>query len=738
MQTTGRKLRTIVRVAVPIRHRSQFDYLCEPAAAVGSRVIVPFGRGKMLGVVTEQLETTDIASDKLRAVERILDATPAIPALLMHTLQWVAQYYQQPIGEVLSGALPKAVRNGRPLQPKFGVLYQLTDAGILTDVKDLSRAPVQQKVFQLLKKAGRPLGPETFDRAGRSWKTALRALQAKGLVYTVPRIADNSTGESNLIYDLTSEQSEAHRRILRSLDQYRCFLIQGVTGSGKTEVYLHVIREVLDSGGQALMLVPEIGLSPQLEQRVQNALGVSVASYHSGLTEAQRHKTWWLAYCGNAKVVIGTRSAVFLPFQNLKIIVIDEEHDSSFKQQERVRYHARSVALHRAVSEKIPAILGTATPSLETVQAARAGRAKTLLLSERATRIEMPTVKLIDLGRAYLSDGLSSLLLEEIRNRMVAGEQSLIFINRRGFAPVVVCLTCRWTAKCANCDSRLIYHHSDHRLHCHLCLSHVEVMNQCPSCLTGSVHLLGVGTQRVEQVLQRAIPGARVIRIDRDTTRSYKEFEQKLARIQKGEVDILVGTQMLSKGHHFPNVTLVGILNVDQGFYSMDFRAMEHLVQQVLQVAGRSGRAEKPGDVFIQTMHPDSEYFECIRNHDYLSFADLELKEREKAAQPPFAHYALLRANSLKPGEEFEYLTGAREEALSLLHKQNNSKIRVFDIVQSPIQKISNRFRAQLLVGSAKPVPLNQFLEAWVPKLEKVPKKGKLRWSLDVDPIDFS
>lgn len=738
MQSPGTEPSGIVRVAVPIRHWSQFDYLCDPAAEVGSRVIVPFGRRKMLGVVTEQLETTDIETDRLRSVETILDATPAIPARLMHTLKWAAQYYQQPIGEVLSGALPKAVRRGRPLQPKFAVAYRLTEAGMSAQADDLARAPVQQRVFQLLKREARPLGPEAFDGAGRSWRAALNALQAKGLVSAAARIADNAAGPSNLIYDLTPEQASAYRRILKSLDQYRCFLIQGVTGSGKTEVYLHVILEVLKNGGQALILVPEIGLSPQLEQRVENALGASVSSYHSGLTEAQRHKTWWLALSGIAKVVIGTRSAVFLPFQNLRIIVIDEEHDSSFKQQERVRYHARSIALHRAVTEQIPALLGTATPSLESVHAARAGRAETLLLSERATRVEMPAVKMIDLSRVYVQDGLSIPLLEEIRDRIAAGEQSLIFINRRGFAPVVVCLACQWTAQCANCDSRLIYHQSDQRLHCHLCFRHYEVISQCPRCLTGTVQLLGAGTQRVEQVLQSSIPGARVIRIDRDTTRSYTEFEQKLTRVQNGEVDILVGTQMLSKGHHFPNVTLVGVLNVDQGFYSMDFRAMEHLVQQVLQVAGRSGRAEKPGEVYIQTMHPESEYFDCIRHHDYLGFADLELKEREAAAQPPFAHYALLRANSLEVGEEIKYLRGARETALELQRKHNSSAIRVFDIVQSPIQKISNRFRAQLLVGSARPRPLAQFLQAWVPRLEKVPKKGKLRWSLDVDPIDFS
>ncbi len=732
------QLSSIVRVALPIRHWSLFDYRCEPVIEIGTRVLVPFGRRKMVGIVIEHAEYSDLPLDRLRYIDTALDSIPALSASLVETLKWIARYYQQPIGDVISTALPKAVRRGRPLQPKFGVVYRLTEAGLEADTESLSRAPVQKAVFEVLKNVSEPLGPQAFEHAGRSWKGALKALETRGYVKTEPRFIEPELHEQQLIDDLMPQQAQARATILQSLDKHQCFLIQGVTGSGKTEVYLHVISKVLEAGGQALMLVPEIGLSPQLEQRVQHALGVAVTSYHSGLTDKQRHKSWWLALSGAAKVVIGTRSAVFLPFRNLKVIVLDEEHDTSFKQQERVRYHARSVALHRAAQEKFPIIFGTATPSLETVHAARAGRAQTLLLPERATRAPMPTVNLIDLGRDYSRDGLTVRLLDEIRNRIMAGEQSLIFINRRGFAPVVVCLTCQWTAICPNCDSRLIYHHSDNRLHCHLCMQRSALISQCPQCLSDQVQLLGVGTQRVEEVLQRAIPGARVMRIDRDTTQSYSEFERKLKRIQDGDVDILVGTQMLSKGHHFPNVTLVGILNVDQGFYSMDFRAMEHLVQQVLQVAGRAGRAEKPGEVYIQTMHPDSAYFDCIRQHDYLSFADLELMQRRKAVQPPFSRYVLLRSNSLKPGQEIEYLRQARSIARSIVQKQGNSQVRVFDIVQSPIQKISNRFRAQLLLGSVAYTPLKQFLDAWIPQLEKIPKKGKLRWNLDVDPVDFS
>ncbi len=730
-------MKDIIRVAVPIRHRSLFDYVATPLPAIGSRVVVPFGRRRFIGIVVEHADTSEYPLEKLRTIHTVLDETPALSRSLMRTLQWVAEYYQQPIGEVLSAALPKTIRLGRSVQPKVTLVYQLTEAGRTTEVSQLARARVQQQILALLK-VNSSAPPTAFKQISPNWRHALKALQVKGLIQSKVREFERCSGPGQLLKELTEQQAYARRQLIAALGRYQCFLLQGVTGSGKTEVYLQVIAEVIARGGQALMLVPEIGLSPQLVERVQMALGERVTEFHSGLTDTQRHQAWWLALNGDVKVVIGTRSAVFLPFSDLQLIVMDEEHDSSFKQQDRVCYHARTVALHRGVTENVPVIFGTATPSLETIQAARTGRAQALLLSERATRIEMPTVKVIDLSQEHVQNGLSVTLINQIKDRIMAGEQSLIFINRRGFAPIVVCLTCQWTATCAYCDARLIFHQTDQRLHCHLCLRSMPVMNQCPNCQSGALSRLGVGTQRVEQELQYAIPGARVLRIDRDTTTSYREFERKLERIQQGEVDILVGTQMLSKGHHFPNVTLVGVLNVDQAFYSMDFRAMEHLVQQVQQVAGRSGRANKPGAVYIQTMHPESEYFDCIRQHDYLSFATLELTERRQAGQPPFAHYALLRANSLKPGEELNYLEKARNFANAIAEQQNSTLVHVFDILQSPIQKISNRYRAQMLVSSAHSASLKRFLRTWMPQLEKIPKKGQLRWNLDVDPIDFS
>ena len=740
LRKSGNRLSGIVRVAVPIRHMSLFDYRCNSLAEVpvGSRVIIPFDRQSRVGIVVEHAQESHLPKDKIRAIQSVLDDEPAVSTDLLRTLRWTSEYYQQPIGEILWSALPQAIRYGRPMQPKFEMGYRLSGQGLNINPAELSRAHVQRAIVEQLKASKDIVGKDQLKMAGRSWQSALRQLIVKQWVLAEPLVHREIRCEMNLIQDLTFAQIAARDRILSSLNHYQSFLIQGVTGSGKTEVYLQAICKVLESSGQALMLVPEIGLTPQLEQRVQHALGVPVSSYHSGLTDAQRHRTWWLARSGQAQVVIGTRSAVFLPFKALAMIVIDEEHDTSFKQQERARYHARAVSIYRAAIGNFPVLCGTATPSLETVHAARSGRVETLELPQRATNVEMPAIKLIDLSRSAAYNGIAVKILNEISNRIERGEQSLIFINRRGFAPVIICYDCKWVAKCNNCDANLIFHASDNKLHCHHCLIRTEFVQKCPNCMSHHVELLQQGTQRVEQTLQNRLPGARIMRIDRDTTHSYAEFEQKLKRIQEGEVDVLVGTQMLSKGHHFPNVTLVGVLNVDQGFYSIDFRAMEQMVQQVLQVAGRAGRVEKPGEVFIQTSHPDSKFFDCIRNHDYLAFAALELKNREEAKQPPYSNYVLLRANSMQCGEEIAFLKKAHGSALSLLSGDAYQGVEVFDIVQSPIQKISNRYRAQLLTTGENSVVLRQFLGDWMMKLDKLPKKGKLRWSLDVDPVDFS
>ena len=728
-----------VRVALPIRHMDLFDYRCDSleSARVGCRAVVPFGRGTRLGIIVEQQHESTVEPDKIKSINAVVEPEPAIDADLLRTLQWTSQYYHQPFGEVLWAALPKAIRIGKSMQPNVELGYSLTEKGCKLSPDDLSRARVQRAIFEIIKDANGPVGREQLHHTGSSWQSALRQLISKQLVVAQPLMDLEYSGEANLIQDLTDAQTKACERIIGALGGYRCFLVHGVTGSGKTEVYLHAIHQVLKNGGQALMLVPEIGLTPQLEQRVNRALGGTVACFHSGMTDVQRHKTWWSARTGEAKVVIGTRSAVFLPFRNLQVIVVDEEHDTSFKQQDRVRYHARTVAIHRAANTNIPLVFGTATPSIETVFAGIAGRLEKIDLPERATKIRMPVMELVDLNRSYTRHGVAVQIFDEIEKRIRRREQSLIFINRRGFAPVIICLDCKWIANCVNCDAKLVYHTSDQRLHCHHCYAKFDMPHECPDCMSTRLSQIGEGTQRIEQLLKSEIAGARVMRIDRDTTQSYAEFERKIQRIHDRDVDILIGTQMLSKGHDFPNVTLVCILNVDSGFYSMDFRATEHMVQQVLQVAGRAGRFEKRGIVYIQTLFPENEVFSNLLTHDYLQFAEQELNQRKLARQPPYFHYALLRANSPKVGHEFRFLKAAHAGATGILSRHSCPGIRLFDIVQSPIQKISNRHRAQLLVSGENPKLLKHFLGIWTPKLEKIPKRGQLRWSLDIDPVDF-
>ena len=740
MQDSEQGVGGFVCVAIPTKFQDTFDYRCDSleSAPVGSRVVVPFGKGNRLGVIVEHSLESQVDPDKIRSIHSVTDPDPVVDSSLLRTLRWTSQYYHQPIGEVLWTALPKAIRIGSEMQPRLELGYRLSEAGSATYPKSLARGKVQSAVFELLKSADRPLSREEISAVSGGWQGALRQLISKQLVVAEPLVEDTGLCEPKLIENLTEPQANACDRIKGALDRFKCFLIHGVTGSGKTEVYLQVIYKVLQDGGQALILVPEIGLTPQLEERVSRALGVTVSCFHSGMSEAERHKTWWNARTGNARVVIGTRSGVFLPFRKLAMIVIDEEHDASFKQNERVRYHARAVAIHRAANSNIPLVFGTATPSIETIHAGATGRLETISLPERATKIRMPSIRLVDLGRTFVRNGIAVEIFSEIEKRIRRGEQSLIFLNRRGFAPVSICMDCKWVAKCNNCDVNLNFHASDQRLHCHHCFARYPIPQNCPDCMSNRISQLGEGTQQIERVLKHELAGARVMRIDRDTTKSYAEFQRKFERIRNGEVDVLVGTQMVSKGHDFPNVTLVCILNTDQSFFSMDFRATEHMVQQILQVAGRSGRFEKPGVVLIQTMFPEHEVFTYLKRHDYLQFTETEIRQRKLARQPPFAHYVLLRTSSPKMGHEFRFLNAAHADAMQMVRGHSWSGIRVFDIVQSPIQKISNRYRAQLLVSGETPKLLRQFIAMWMPKLEKISKKGQVRWSLDVDPIDFS
>lgn len=538
------------------------------------------------------------------------------------------------------------------------------------------------------------------------------------------------TSSPNAPLSLNSAQQAAVTAI-QAATHFQVFLVDGITGSGKTEVYLHVIAHCLQAGKQILILVPEIGLTPQTIRRFQERFAVPIVALHSGMTEKQRLDAWLYAKTDVAKIIIGTRSAVFTPFANLGLIVIDEEHDLSFKQQEGFRYHARDVAIMRAHQLQIPIILGTATPSLETLHNAQQQRYQALCLPERAGSAQLPEFQLIDIRQLVLEQGLSTPLLQAMHEHLANGEQVMLFLNRRGFAPVLMCPGCGWMAMCQRCDTRMTYHYQSARLHCHHCDTQKKLFTQCENCGVTDLHAIGQGTERLEAVLQEHFSQYSIARIDRDSTRLKGSLETTLAQIHKGEHHILLGTQMLAKGHHFPNVTLVGIVDADGGFFSADFRALERMGQLILQVAGRAGRAEKPGKVMIQTYYPDHPLLTHLLYQNYRTFSQALLQERQQTDLPPYAFFALFRAEAHQISSPTYFL----QQVKQLIGK--NKQVHVLGPLTAPMPRRAGRHRVQLLLQAAHRKDLQRVLKKLLPEIEAIQSKSKVRWSLDVDPLEM-
>jgi primosomal protein N' (replication factor Y) len=534
------------------------------------------------------------------------------------------------------------------------------------------------------------------------------------------------------VHILTLEQQQAVDAVTQT-QSYRCFLLHGITGSGKTEVYVNLMHHVLQRGGQILLLVPEINLTPQLENYFRSRFpDTELVSLHSGMNDGERSKNWLRAQSGQARIVLGTRLAVFTPLPQLSLIIVDEEHDSSFKQQDGLRYSARDVAIFRANQRAVPIVLGSATPSLESYYNAQSGRYQLLKLSQRAAvTAQLPSVRCINTNHSPLQEGISAEMLTALEQRLQRKEQSLIFINRRGYSPVLMCTACGWLSGCSNCAGKLVLHLKDRRLRCHHCGHQERVPHACPSCGNTDLQPVGIGTQRVETVLQTHFPEARILRVDRDSTRNKGSWIAMRKQIEAEEVDILVGTQILAKGHDFPNLTLVGVLNPDGALYSADFRASEKLFAQLAQVAGRAGRANKPGEVLLQTAFPDHPLFRALRAHDYDAWANTLLAEREQAGFPPFVFQVLLRAEDRQESEAYSFLKKAREMAKSL-----SMPVEIYGVVAASMPKRANYFHAQLLIQSSTRKEMQQFLRAWHPLLNTLPAK-KIRWSLDIDPLEF-
>ncbi len=730
---------TVLQVAVPTPVYRTFDYLppknCKTTSLVpGMRLRIPFGRSRLVGILISIENNSRIESSRLKRVIEVLDDEPLLPANLMQLLGWISRYYHCPPGECYSAALPTLLRKGKPAIAKGEAFWLLTANGLEADPNTLKRAPRQQELLQFLSKQPEGVNREQLESYSANWQNAMRELIKKGWANTEDRtrtvnepIAEKIPGPK-----LNDAQQAAVDTVSLQHEHFQPFLLDGVTGSGKTEVYLNIIRSFIERGEQALVLVPEIGLTPQLLERFRQRLQVPVAVLHSGLSDQERLAAWLMASSGQTPVVIGTRSAVFTPLARPGIIIIDEEHDISLKQLEGFRYHARDVAVMRARQLNIPVVLGTATPSLESLFNVQQNKYQHLILPERAGTASHPELKVVDLRRIPMPDRISPTLATGIKQRLKNKEQVLLFLNRRGFAPTLICHDCGWTADCERCNTHMTLHRRKNKLRCHHCGVERAVPQQCPSCQAEDLQTLGQGTERIEDALKERFPDARVLRIDRDSTRRKGSLQTMLDQIHDGKVDILVGTQMLAKGHDFPNVTLVGILDMDQGLMSADFRASERMAQLLVQVAGRAGRAEKPGEVLIQTHYPDHPLLQTLLKHGYPAFAEAALKERQESGLPPYSAMTLLRAESVNEKEPMGFLSDARKNAEQL----TGNNVFILGPVPAPMEKRAGRFRAQLLVQADQRTHLQQLLGNWVQSIESLKSARKVRWSIDVDPME--
>ncbi|MFA5824679.1 MAG: primosomal protein N' [Gallionellaceae bacterium] len=724
----------IVRVALDVPLSTLFDYLVDADLAVdiGQRVLVPFGRKHVVGIVMEVAASSGLAAERIKPIVQVLDDVPPLPAELLTLLRFCSDYYHHPLGMTVMAALPARLRAQEPVAIKQESNYALTELGHALDLTQFpKRRVVQQRILQALQHT--VLSGEQIRALSPSAWANLKALMEAGWVQPSAAIeAAPAAHVFNEAHTLTAAQQQAVDAVAQA-QGFRCFLLHGITGSGKTEVYVHLMHQVLQRGGQVLLLVPEINLTPQLENYFRSRFpDAELASLHSGLNDGERARKWLRAQSGRARIVLGTRLAVFTPLPQLGLILVDEEHDSSFKQQDGLRYSARDVAIFRANQRGVPIVLGSATPSLESYYNAQSGRYQLLKLTQRAAeQAQLPQVRCINTSNIPLQEGITPAMLAALGERLQRKEQSLIFINRRGYAPVLMCTACGWLSGCSNCAGKLVLHLKDRRLRCHHCGHQERVPHACPGCGNTDLQPVGIGTQRIEEALQAHFPEARIMRVDRDSTRNKGSWIAMRKQIEDEAVDILVGTQILAKGHDFPNLTLVGVLNPDGALYSADFRASEKLFAQLAQVAGRAGRADKPGEVLVQTAFPDHPLFRALRAHDYDAWAQTLLAEREQAGFPPFVFQVLLRAEGKQDSEVYIFLRRAREAAMAL-----SLPVEIYGVVAATMAKRANHFRAQLLVQSTTRKSLQQFLRAWHPLLEQLPAQ-KLRWSLDIDPLDF-
>ncbi|MDA0680038.1 MAG: primosomal protein N' [Proteobacteria bacterium] len=728
----------ILRVAINVPLSRLFDYLAPSPGHVppGCRVSVPFGRRTQIGMVMEISGDSDLPIEKLKHAKAVLDENPLLSEIDLWLIRFTSAYYHHPIGEVVAAALPMLLRQGKA-RDSLVRKVSVTPEGARTDLNLLrKRARRQAELLALLQDA-ESLSFTELDETMPGWRPIRASLIRKSLLEEFETTDDESRAdrlanvEQEIGPTLNADQKSALKSI-RGAAGFHSSVIDGVTGSGKTEVYLHLIQDELKAGRQVLVVVPEIGLTPQLVSRFRRRLGLEPVLMHSGLTDLARLATWRAAESGRAGLILGTRSAIFIPLKNPGLIIIDEEHDGSLKQQEGLRYSARDLAVVRAKKLGIPVVLGSATPSLETLQRCDDGAYNLVRLPTRAGKAVPPMMRLVDLAKHDAYDGLSQPVVDSITKTISHDGQILIFLNRRGFAPTLICSGCGNIAECTRCDSRMTVHAASNLLKCHHCGAQRRIDSDCADC--GSpCRPLGHGTERLEDALRSYFPNEVITRIDSDSTRLKGSMSKALTMATSGETRILIGTQMLSKGHHFPKLTLVVVVNADQGLFSTDFRGGERLAQSLVQVGGRAGREERQGEVIIQTAFPDHPFWSELFNGGYPKVARSALVERESAGWPPFSRLALIRAAATSREDAHRFLTRARK----LADATGIDGVRILGPVSAPMERKAGRFRAQLLLQSRQRGVLHQVLTSLRPSLESSTEARRVRWSIDVDPIEL-
>ena len=729
-----------VRVAVPVYLHDCFDYQVTAdqydQAQIGARVAVSFGRQQLTGIITEKLplDTPINPAFKLKMITELLDDQALLNAPMLKLLTWSAQYYQFPIGEVMHAALPAILRQGKP----YNLLARNWKVTDLEAENKLSKNAIKQReAFKILKLHPKGTLENILNLSGIE-TTTLKALEKKGFVQCILEAQDFTPEPvqlSQMPLTANDEQKKAIHSILKAHNKYQAFLLDGLTGSGKTEVYLQIMHKVLEQGKQVLVLVPEIGLTPQTISRFQSRFHCNIALLHSGLNDTKRLQAWQYAQTGKASIILGTRSAIYTPIANLGLIILDEEHDLSFKQQEGFRYHARDVALYRGYLENCPVVLGSATPSIECYHLADQNKLTRLELNQRAGNAVMPKMHLIDLKIAKKQHGISEQLISEIKKRLEKKEQVLIFLNRRGYAPVVLCESCAWQANCPHCDAHFTLHMKPYsHLHCHHCGTINRVPDACPQCNQKNLKPIGLGTAKLEEGLNELFPDFPVLRVDRDSTSKVGSWQKIYDQIQKSEPTILLGTQMLAKGHHFPYVTLVAILDIDGGLLSVDFRAPERTAQLITQVSGRSGRGDKKGDVYLQTLRPDHPMLNLLLEKDYRAFAKQTLSDRQLALLPPCRYAILIRCESRSQDENQNFLSTMAQQ---LRQQSEEGLIDIWGPIPAPMERKAGRFQAHMVLLSTHRAKLHFYVQPWWQHLLHI-KSSTMKITIDVDPQEFS